>query len=586
MAELLKLPRYCYWFLGLALLLVLPSLWVGLQLDDYFHWGLVTQQNPVLETNSPASPYGLFSFLDGKPGRVLDLTNLGLLPWWTYPEVKYAFWRPFTEFTHGLDYSLWPSHPWIMHVHSLIYFALLLLLTFRLYRALQGEGRALWWSVLLFALFYGHGVPAAWLANRNAVLAGIFLVLTLHCHHQWREQERGILDLRAVTLFGAGLLCGEMAVSTGGYILAYVLFLDRGSWKDRCASLLPYLLAGALWLGVRAMLGYGAEGSGHYVDPLETPLLYLHLLFQRGLDLLGGLFFAVPPELGSALPKTRLFGYLAGFLVLLVLSWPVLKQDRRARFWLAGALLCLLPVASTVAHSRLLLAASIGSAAFLGLWIAAWREQRLYRAAGVRQLVSLLVVLMIVLNVGVSAVLLPVEAWSMKMAGDSLINKGALSWQLPAHANGTTPILINPPLSSAGGYINGVRAYHHKPVAAKTWLLASGTRTLTLTVINSHSFDLASDRGLYDPVQEGLLRGPQAPFDVGDSVRLPGMIITVMAVRDGVPTRARYQFAQTLDSTAYRFYVWNGGNVTQCSLPQKGQPVQITLLSASCQPKS
>lgn len=586
MADLLKLPRYCYWLLGLALVLTVPALWVGLQLDDYFHWGLVTQQNPVLETNSPASPYGLFSFLDGDPGRVLDLTNLGLLPWWTNPEVKYAFWRPLTEFTHGLDYSLWPAYPWLMHIHSLFYFALFLLLTFRLFQTLQGQGKALWWSVLLFALFYGHGVPAAWLANRNALLAGIFLVLTLHFHHRWREQERGILDLRAVLLFIAGLLCGEMAVSTGCYIVAYVVFLDRGSWKDRVTSLLPYVLAGAIWLGVRAMLGYGAQGSGHYIDPLATPWLYLHMLFQRGLDLLGGLFFAIPPELGSALPRGRLLVFLAGFILLLVLALPLLKQDRRARFWLVGALLCLLPVASTVAHSRLLLAASIGSAGFLGLWLEAWREHRLFRQGGWKPLTAAAAGLLIFQNVGISALLLPMEAYSMKLAGDSMVNSGALSWQLPDHANGNTPILLNPPLSSAGGYINGVRAYRGKPVAAKTWLLASGTRTLTLTVVNSRAFDLASDKGLYDPVQEGLLRGPQAPFSEGDSMRLPGVIITVMDVDHGVPTRARYQFAQTLDSSAYTFYIWNSGTVVQCILPPKGKPVQITLTSANCQPAS
>ncbi|MEZ5507967.1 MAG: hypothetical protein R3F38_19180 [Gammaproteobacteria bacterium] len=68
-------------------------------------------------------------------------------------------------------------------------------------------------------------------------------------------------------------------------------------------------------------------------------------------------------------------------------------------------------------------------------------------------------------------------------------------------------MLINPPLSAAGGYINGVRAYHGLPVAAKTWLLASGTRDLTLTVISGRAFDLASEQGLYDAAQEGLLRG-------------------------------------------------------------------------------
>lgn len=586
----LPLPRYAFWALGLALLLTAPSLWVGLQLDDYFHWGLVTQQNPVLHTNSPASPYGLFSFLDGDPGRVLDLTNLGLLPWWTNPEVKYAFWRPLTEFTHGLDYGFWPQLPWLMHVHSLIYFALLLWAVFQLFAVMQEEpGReqngALRWMVFLFALSYTHGVPAGWLANRNALLAGIFLVLTLYCHHQWRVQERGILDLRAVLLFVAGLLCGEMAVSTGCYIVAYVLFLDRGKWLDRLASLLPYVLAGLIWLGVRAMLGYGASGSGHYIDPLTSPALFLQVLAQRGLDLLAGLFFAVPPELGSQLlPDGRGIVYVALFAIVVALGWPLLRQDRHARFWLAGALLCLLPVASTVPHSRLLLAASIGGAGFLGLWLQAWRQRQLAQRAGVRPLVALLAGLLIALNLGLSTLLLPVEAVAMRLIGDSMVNSGARNWQLPDHANGTTPILLNPPLSSAGGYINGVRAYNGLPVAAKTWLLASGGNPLTLTVISSRAFDLASDKGLFEPVSEGLLRDPKNPFAEGDSVRLSGMIITVMEAKNGVPTRARYQFAQPLDSIAYRFYHWSKGRVRDCALPAKGQSLLIRLDSETCEP--
>lgn len=586
----IALPRYCRWLLALALLLTAPSLWVGLQLDDYFHWGLVTQQNPVLDTASPASPYGLFSFLDGDPGRVLDLTNLGLLPWWTFPEVKYAFWRPLTEFTHGIDYRLWPSQPWLMHLHSLLYFALLLWSAFHLYARLQPDAprrthSALFWSALLFALSYGHGVPVGWLANRNALLGGLFLVLTLYCHHQWRVQERGILDLRAVLLFIAGLLCGEMAVSTGAYLLAYVLFLDRGKWSERLASILPYGLAGLIWLGVRAMLGYGAQGSGHYLDPLATPRLFLEWLIPRGLDLLGGLFFVVPPELAGQLTTDRLplFGGL--FLLLVLAAGPLLRRDRRARFWLAGALLSLLPVASTVPHSRLLLAASLGAAGFLGLWLAAWRQRQLWTVPGLQFFTHILAGVMILLNLGLSALLLPVETLSIRLLGDSTINRGALAWQLPDDPDATTPILLNPPLSSVGGYLNGVRSYHGYPVAARTWLLASGVQPLTLTVIGTRAFDLASPRGLYDPVNEGMLRGPQAPLAEGDSVRLSGMIITVMDAKDGVPTRARYQFAQPLDSTAYRFYHWAGGQLLDCTLPPKGQPVEIRLDSPHCLPE-
>src|SRR5690606_11872315 len=181
-------------------------------------------------------------------------------------------------------------------------------------------------------------------------------------------------------------------------------------------------------------------------------------------------------------------------------------------------------------------------------------------AAGIKPLTAVFAGFILLLNLGLSALLLPLEAYSMKLAGDSMVSKGALSWQLPGHPDSTIPVLINPPLSSAGGYINGVRAYHGLPVAAKTWLLASGTRDLTLTVINTRAFDLASDQGLYDAAQEGLLRGPQAPLTEGDSLRLPGVIITVMEAHNGVPTRARFQFAQPLDAGRYRFYLWNGGN--------------------------
>lgn len=570
------------WALFLGLLLAFPSLWVGLQLDDYFHWGLVTQRSQVLQTVSPASPYGLFSFVDGDPARVLDLMNLGLAPWWTYPQVEYAFWRPLTELTHGLDYSLWPQYPKLMHIHSLLYFGLMLWFGLRLFNKIQGESSAWVWAMFLFALSYTHGVPAGWLANRNAVLAVLFVVLTLSSHHRWREGSCSPLDFRSSIFFALGLLCGEMAVTAGAYLFAYAMVLERGPFRDRLFSLLPYGVIGAAWLGMRALLGYGASGSGHYIDVLQTPLLFIQVLIGRGLDLLGGLFWVVPPELGSGLPEWRRLVFLGLFLVLMWVAWPLLKADRRARFWLLGALLCLVPVASTIPHSRLLIAASLGAAGFLGLLLQRWRAAGLAQSGLPQALTATVAGLLVVLHLGLSALLLPLEMVSMRIVGDNYLNRGAESWDLSDIPKNTTPILINPPLSSAGGYINGVRAYQGLPVASKTWLLASGLQPLTLTVLNAHTLDLYSEQGLYDPVQEGVLRGPQAPFAVGESVQLAGMIVTVMEVDNGVPTRARFQFANPLTSDLYRFSHWNSGQVAPCTLPAKNQSIQLNVDSAHC----
>ncbi|MEE2730029.1 MAG: hypothetical protein VYA55_04365 [Pseudomonadota bacterium] len=578
----LTLEKPARWALLLGVLLALPSLWVGMQLDDYFHWGLVTQRSQVLQTVSPASPYGLFSFVDGNPARVMDLMNLGLAPWWTYPEVEYAFWRPLTELTHGLDYSLWPQHPMLMHVHSMLYFALMLWCGFHLFKRLQGDSSAWLWAVFLFALSYTHGVPAGWLANRNAVLAVIFVLLTLFFHHQWRESDRGLLNLRASVCFTLGLLCGEMAVTAGAYLFAYAVLYENSPWRERLMSLSPYVVIGAAWLGMRSLLGYGASGSGHYVDLFQAPGLFLQVLVGRGLDLLGGLLWVVPPELGSGLPEGRRLVFLVLFLLLLWVAWPLLKADRRARFWLAGALFCLVPVASTIPHSRLLIAASIGAAGFLGLLIKAWRHGELAQSGLLRGLSGVLVAALLVLQLGLSALLLPLEMVSMRIVGDNYLNQGARSWDLADMPRETTPVLINPPLSSAGGYINGVRAYLGLPVASKTWLLASGLQPLTLTVLNAYTFDLYSREGLYDAVQEGVLRGPQAPFAVGDSVQLAGMIVTVMEVENGVPLRARFQFAHPINSERYRFSHWNSGQVAPCRLPPKNQSMELRVDSTQC----
>lgn len=578
----MALDKRAWCALVLGIVLALPSLWVGMQLDDYFHWGLVTQRSQVLQTVSPASPYGLFSFVDGDPARVMDLMNLGLAPWWTYPLVEYAFWRPLTELTHGLDYSAWPHLPKLMHVHSLIYFGLMLWCGFRLFKLIQGQSSAWLWAAFIFALSYTHGVPAGWLANRNAVLAVLFVVLTVASHHQWRQGSRSPLDFKSSVFFTLGLLCGEMAVTAGAYLFAYALMLERGALRERIYSLLPYGVIGAAWLGMRSLLGYGASGSGHYIDLLQAPGLFLQMLVGRGLDLLGGLFWMVPPELGSGLPEWRRLVFMLLFALLLVVSWPLLKADRRARFWLLGALLCLVPVASTIPHSRLLIAASVGSAGFMGLLFSAWRNGELVVSGWLKGVTTLLVGVLVVLQIGLSGVLLPLEMVSMRLVGDNYLNSGARSWDLSDIPRKTTPILINPPLSSAGGYINGVRAYDGLPVASKTWLLASGMQPLTLTVLNAYTLDLYSESGLYDGVQEGVLRGPQVPFTKGDSVQLAGMIVTVMEVSNGVPVRARFQFSSPITSDLYQFSHWNSGNVELCVLPDKGHSIELRLDSTQC----
>ncbi len=567
-----------------AFLLISPSLWLGLQLDDYFHWGLINNKHEVLALGTPGSLFGLFSFLDGNPQRVLDLADLGLVPWWTLPEIKYAFWRPLTELTHWVDYQFWPRWPVLMHLHSGVYYLLLLLISFRLYRRFQPGHKAWLWASWFLALSYVNGVPVAWLANRNAVLATLFLVLALGFHHQWRSNAQLKSFWLALLCFILGLFSGELAVSTGAYLLAYALFLDEGRIRQRFNSLVPYMLVGLSWLVVRNQLGYGASGSDHYLDPLNQPLLFIQSMAVRFFDLFSGLFWIVPPELATSLPPQRTLIYLVLAAGLLALIWPLLQKDKYARFWLAAACLSLVPIAATLPHSRLLLAANIGVCALLGLLVTIKHHPLVVLGGLRRQAFRIFIPVVLFLHLFISGLLLPVEAFSMKWIGDQLVNKGALSESLElAPLEEGTLVLINPPLSSAAGYVNGVRSYYGRPLPKQTWLLASGLEPLVLTVTSPVTIEISSERGLFQSEQEGVLRSSLVPFSIGDVVNLKGLAITVLAVNNGIPTKAEYRFKHSIyDYGGYYFYHWVGTQVKPCELPPINQAIELTLKSEQC----
>jgi hypothetical protein len=241
--------------------LALPSLWVGLQLDDFTIRAAVQERE--LAEGVSGSRWEPFTFLDGDPRRTRKAMDLGLLPWWTDPECRLAFWRPLTAVTHILDYRVWPDWPWLMHLQSLLWFALLLWATSVLYRRLIGRTHAAWiaaLAALLFALDDAHAFPAGWLANRNSLLAGLFGVLALVAHDRWRRDGWRAGALGAPLALLAGLLAKEATVSAGGYLLAYALFLDPAGWRSRWASLLPYLVIGAAWFaGLPSIDGSASE---------------------------------------------------------------------------------------------------------------------------------------------------------------------------------------------------------------------------------------------------------------------------------------------------------------------------------------
>ena len=110
---------------------------------------------------------GAFCFKEG-------IMDIGILPWWTDPNIKAEFLQLILTQTHILDYWLWPERPELMHVHSLVWFAVLILLVAWFYRRHLGPTWMAGVAVLLFAIEDGHGMPVGWICNRNTLIAACF----------------------------------------------------------------------------------------------------------------------------------------------------------------------------------------------------------------------------------------------------------------------------------------------------------------------------------------------------------------------------------------------------------------------------
>ena len=102
-----------------------------------------------------------------------------------------------------------------MHLHSVTWFACLVWLIALLYQCLIGIPFVAGLAVLLYALDDAHGAPVAFLANRNAVVAATFGVLSVWLHDRWRRNGWSPGAMLSPLAFLAALLGGESGAATG-----------------------------------------------------------------------------------------------------------------------------------------------------------------------------------------------------------------------------------------------------------------------------------------------------------------------------------------------------------------------------------
>lgn len=538
----------------LGVILAAPSLWVGLVLDDFAHRAAFLGTSQV--SGFMVNPWLMFTFTDGNPEHTQAARETGFFPWWTSDTILLNFWRPVTAFTHLIDYTLWPNLPVLMHLQNLFWFFATILLVSRLYQRIGVSALTAGLAGLIFVLDESHGLPVAWVANRNAMLALFWGMLCLLCHIRWRDSRRRLWLAAAVLALMVSVHCNEGGIATTGYLFAFALFMEKGNWRGRIVALAPYAVAVIVWRLYYQAMGFGVMGSPTYVDPGTSPIRFAEHFFWRSPVLMLAQLTNLPSEPFGFLPFTLRvvhWGIAVGTIgVFAMLFLPLLRTSERARFWTLAMFLSAVPASATFPSGRLLIFASVGGAGLVAEYLTwVWskpKPQILMHRLACAALLVVHVLLAPLGLVGTSAALI-VGSKVMTAIHDSV--------EYPADIANRTLFLINPPTYLITTYTNVRRELEGMSVPNGTHILSANSMIpveMTVTRVDEDTLHVAPDGGF----PWLLFRDVSDPFQAGDRVELEHLVVEILHVNgDGVPTDVNYHFSAPLESESFYWLQMN-----------------------------
>lgn len=585
-----------YWIavvLAISVLLYVPFLFSGFFQDDY---GFRLQFAPeILERNGvPADlmlngPLNLYGFSWDSSERFLIQQDHGFAPWWASDQIKTNFFRPLSSLTLALDFTLWPDTPLLMHIHSLLWFVLLIWLAYRLYRSISGSAVVAGISILLLALDDVFTGPVGWISNRHAVMAMVFAVLCVWLYHLGVSKQKWSCIAWSSGAYALALLASEMGLVTFAYLFAYLLVLDRGRWLDRIKRIAPFVLLTVVWRLAYTSLGYGATGTFLYIDPILDPVNFVAQLLTRypallfsdaGLPIVD-LILGFSPQ-GAAVAAVVCLVLL---VLLALIVFPVLRAQRTAAFWFLGLLGALVPLVSGIPQNRNLGMVSLGVMALAGqIFVevaAAPRPGPLntFQVVLLKIATPTFVILHLVLS---PIMVLANPGTTQAMAEDqaSAANFGSMPGLTEKHL-----YVINPPgaMSFMGGLFQ--RLFADEPFPKTINYLSSGFAPVEIERVDDVSIRVTPEGG-YTPLPgpildeatgtvshftlenvyrwlDGFYYNPSNPMQVGQVVDLSDVTVEVTQMTgDGRIAQASFTFAHPLDDDQYLWLLWDADSAS------------------------
>lgn len=573
MKRLLASPRFPWMAAALAVLLFLPALNVGFMMDDYVQ--RVTNERGIQIVPRPS--WDLFRFVGPDRAEFALSRDRGEVPWWAPPTYKLAFFRPLSGLWAWVDYRCFPDDARLMHAENILLFAAMALLAGLLYRRLLPETWVAGLAALLFAWDDAHSFVVVWISNRNAILAGVFGLLTLWLHDRAHRDGARVAAIFAPFALALGLLAGEAAVATLGYLAAYALFLDDRAPRERLRSMAPFAFVTLAWAVIYKVRGYGTSGSGFYVDPGGEPGTFVFAVVKRLPILLLGQFGLPPADLWPqtveprVLPLVVVTALLAGLALIFA---RVIRKDRTCQFFATGMLLSLVPVCATWPNDRLLLFSGFGAFGLIATFLS-----RAYAVEkpGPRFSARTVAGVMILVHVVLAPLLLPLRVWAVGTMLHEYVVAGERTLPIVV---GATLVVVNAPDPLVPGMAGAKRYYEEingKPLTLRLrQLTVVATGDEIVERIDDHTLSLSASEGIFHDPFSQVFRSPSMLFHKGDIASVAGMRAEIMdAGEDGIPRRIQFHFDAPLDDPTTVWVTWVHQGFVPFKLPAPGEKVTV-----------
>ena len=542
-------------------------------MDDYFQRKILV--GPWEWPVHDSSLFGMFSFMDGDPVRTQRMMDAGVLPWWTFPQVKVAFWRPLSEITHWLDYQLWPQHYWLMHAQSIVWFGVLIGILGGFYKRIMGIGWLSGLAGLLFVIDNNNALPVCWLANRNAVIAAVFGVLSLRSYVNSQKERCGLARLIGPVWLVLALLASEAGLGIVGYLVAYALFLVPGKLLTRIKSLFPYVMIVLVYYIFYRIKGFGASYTGAYIDPGSSPLAFIKIIGERIPILLAAQFADLSADLYGMdayihyIPHGNFWAWILATFIVVCVFWvllPLVRKDAITRFWLFGLLAALLPVSATFPSNRLLLFSGIGAAGV----IARFLQLQVDRPAWLPinrpwiKISGYLSIFFVGIHLFLAPLMLTVTSLSAWAFQHFLITVPAISIPESTHLDEKSVILINPPIGFWGCMYPLAREEQGLKVPDRLQTLASGNQPMNVIQRDDYCIEIQIENGFLQGTLDQIMRGPDQPFTVNEEIKLVGWTVRILKLAEnGQPSQVLFCFEKPLSSPDILIVKWQNWKFQQ-----------------------